>query len=790
MNMRTRVLDGRLSSGWTAILALAVLLSAGCAESESLEIVGREVIEESTEEMPLEIIADANISNGFHTSTTHIILPHEKSVSGAEENTDIFGDSKTNVAHSESENLVLQRHQDNGNGIVISEEPLALTHHNMETPLKLLIDSVNINDCVMRGLIYNSSDEWYAKNVTIIISAIDSDKNVSWYWPLTIEPGEKAPFEVGIDWFPHSVKSDLPHPALNEWNLLGNTNVDISADMSLEADVKRAFSFNQDYTEYEPIFQSFHRFPIFDERALELEDYKLWRRYGRDYSPIATHDVELIFPEGLVKGKEVEPMVSEFQLYKYADIYYIPHTLYPNLYDEETHSLIDDVRVYQTYMLGSEVADVWELIPHTVSEVLDSNGLVIEHAFMPRRQFEVYGMSESDQVFVQFWTPIIDPSQFPNRNVSGEAATHKGGVELASWSDIWMGGVSHTEVSEGVDILARRDSSKSSSCYAPGGLRKSDFIVVGQQQHVVDYTLGYAGIFDEFHTEADSLGGVTVDTSSVTIDGNTVRGLIHNQSENEFGRNVEIIIVEEDSDEFLGEWYWPLSIQPGERAPFEIELETSGVELKKLRIEANASLSMDVDITRAFKVMNYTSGTVYAANLAHAFASDRYFSDFYPGRYLNLDLVSNLPNRRYEKSEFLATYKDIISIEDYDDIDLLHYRDLYARLEASDSHPLLSDVITTQHIESLRAFGAILDDEMRVVDVMELSPFTSVYGHINIDRSYLEVNRIPAPNRWSPNAVRLLLTVPFANLEELARGYYFQVWIGGTMKSDVVPLIP
>ena len=140
MNRRARVLDGSLSSGWTAILALSLLLPAGCAESESLEIVGREVIEESTEEMPLETKVGANISNGSHTSTTHTMLPHEESVSGAEENADIFGDSKTNVIHSESENLILQKHQDHGNGIVLSEEPLAHTRHNMETPLELLID--------------------------------------------------------------------------------------------------------------------------------------------------------------------------------------------------------------------------------------------------------------------------------------------------------------------------------------------------------------------------------------------------------------------------------------------------------------------------------------------------------------------------------------------------------------------------------------------------------------------------------------------------------------------------
>jgi len=117
--------------------------------------------------------------------------------------------------------------------------------------------------------------------------------------------------------------------------------------------------------------------------------------------------------------------------------------------------------------------------------------------------------------------------------------------------------------------------------------------------------------------------------------------------------------------------------------------------------------------------------------------------------------------------------------EDVEGLELFGFQDLYARLEPPDSHPELAKIATTQFIHDLRGYTAIFDRNDRIVDVKKVSLFTPVYGQANISKPYVEGSSIPAPNRWSPNAVRIMRIIPYEDEDEMIKGYYSQVWIGG-----------
>jgi len=124
-------------------------------------------------------------------------------------------------------------------------------------------------------------------------------------------------------------------------------------------------------------------------------------------------------------------------------------------------------------------------------------------------------------------------------------------------------------------------------------------------------------------------------------------------------------------------------------------------------------------------------------------------------------------------------YEGAVLPEDVEGLELFGFQDLYARLEPPDSHPELAKIATTQFIHDLRGYTAIFDRNDRIVDVKKVSLFTPVYGQANISKPYVEVSSIPAPNRWSPNAVRIMRIIPYEDEDEMIKGYYSQVWIGG-----------
>lgn len=85
--------------------------------------------------------------------------------------------------------------------------------------VEVIVESVSVRDGVLRGLVRNRSRELWAYGATV--TAGES----SWQWPLSIQPGETAPFEIAA-W------TGLDDPARIEF--------EIAAEMSPEVDLSRA----------------------------------------------------------------------------------------------------------------------------------------------------------------------------------------------------------------------------------------------------------------------------------------------------------------------------------------------------------------------------------------------------------------------------------------------------------------------------------------------------------------------------------------------------------------------
>ncbi len=86
----------------------------------------------------------------------------------------------------------------------------------------LLWDSVAVRDGDLLGLVQNRSAALFAREVTVML------RGHSWVFPLTVQPGEVAPFVVGA-----GTVSDLPE----------RSEIEVSAALSPQPDLSRSFKF-------------------------------------------------------------------------------------------------------------------------------------------------------------------------------------------------------------------------------------------------------------------------------------------------------------------------------------------------------------------------------------------------------------------------------------------------------------------------------------------------------------------------------------------------------------------
>ncbi len=206
--------------------------------------------------------------------------------------------------------------------------------------------------------------------------------------------------------------------------------------------------------------------------------------------------------------------------------------------------------------------------------------------------------------------------------------------------------------------------------------------------HPKDIPLGYFGHLD-WDFPLEDVDEVAVVEGSVLVRDGVVRGLVRNFSKTLFAREVTVTAspTEGSADAQPVSGRFPLTVQPGERAPFEIEGWTGSENPEMIDLTVSAKLSTRVDITRSFSFG--TGGTVTARAV-----DEEFFKNFVP------DFVYQAEKHKIgDDGRFMIEY-------------------ISASLTVPTSHPSLEDQVLNQNIADLRVYMALLANG-KVHDIVE-----------------------------------------------------------------------
>lgn len=187
-----------------------------------------------------------------------------------------------------------------------------------------------------------------------------------------------------------------------------------------------------------------------------------------------------------------------------------------------------------------------------------------------------------------------------------------------------------------------------------------------------------------FGEGADAKEPVEVLAASLSYDAGTLRGLVRNLSPTRFAHSVQVSLGD-------AAWRWPLSMQPGEIAPFEL----TGLSLAQqpsagdLRVEAE--MRDETDLSRAF---NFSCSPPWFEGNA-------------------TDLSGLVPDGVYETLPPSGNY-------------ILGYYCAYPDTSIT-SRPDWGDRQQAIEIEDLRSYVAFLEYGGQVIEIRELVTFTEYY---------------------------------------------------------------
>lgn len=240
--------------------------------------------------------------------------------------------------------------------------------------------------------------------------------------------------------------------------------------------------------------------------------------------------------------------------------------------------------------------------------------------------------------------------------------------------------------------------------------------------------LGYSIYQHKVHNPADE---VVVLPDSVTVTGGTIRGLIQNRSRTLWARDATVTAGDQ-------QWRWPLTIQPEETAPFEIQNWAGTTDPAAINLTVTANLTPTVDTSRAiaFGKINYWYGTW-----------SEYLNQKFP-----TSAVPDPPTGAFIYIEAIMA------------------------IRVPTSHPQLAPQINNQTINDLRAYVAFFEDPdpgtgppIKVTDVVQITPYDRTIGNDNPIKNY-EVTQLPdLHEEYGPNDFKIGF---------VGHGYD-QIWTGG-----------
>ncbi len=272
-----------------------------------------------------------------------------------------------------------------------------------------------------------------------------------------------------------------------------------------------------------------------------------------------------------------------------------------------------------------------------------------------------------------------------------EAAGSGDGVVLSEAVDAAGGGV----LESGVDGAGPDDGSRPSSAEAteaatadlPGPLSMEPWWGGTVELGFSDccwpnrYDLPDRADLDVFRDE------VAVRLDSVLVRGGAVRGLVQNMSERLFARHVTVSVGD-------GRWVFPLTVQPTEVVPFEIEGYRGPSDPESIGFEVSAQFVPEPDARRSF----FVSGS--------------------PGLWADTwDQVWHL----------MQLYPGVMPLEDVSDDEWYQAYMSTVDLVEPTSHPGVAEEVTDLVVEDLRVFLTEMDyHDGRVFDVREIGAYRSV----------------------------------------------------------------
>ena len=204
---------------------------------------------------------------------------------------------------------------------------------------------------------------------------------------------------------------------------------------------------------------------------------------------------------------------------------------------------------------------------------------------------------------------------------------------------------------------------------------------------------------------------VRVLSGTVAVSGGVLRGLVRNWSRHLWAYGVTVTVGEQAFE-------WPLSVQPGEVAPFEIGGWDGPTDAGLIDIDVTAELSWHVDPSRAFRD-RFTIPLVMGVGES----TSRPMPDSVRDRYAHVT------------GDVAAGSVSVGSVEV-----------LSVHLGGATSHLSLRDVYEDFAVGDLRGYGAVFDSHGRVVDVgpAPTVSVTSYDGRGAVER-FEEVTRLPHP---------------------------------------------
>ena len=351
---------------------------------------------------------------------------------------------------------------------------------------------------------------------------------------------------------------------------------------------------------------------------------------------------------------------------------------------------------------------------------------------------EVYDMCNDRNAYVAVFGRALEPGEeitdderdaiALDRIISEVSCDEPGGRRYVYMSDSGPGGAFAT-VEDAVD-----DYNDRSVGYPESKLT-----------HPQDIPLGYFGHLD-WNFPLEDVDEVVLVEGSVLVRDGVVRGLVYNQSKTLFAREVTVTARPADkSGAQPVSGRFPLTVQPGERAFFEIKGWTGSHDSAQIELEVTAKLSNNVDITRAFSFG--TGGTVTTTLL-----DEEFLKDFVP------DFVYQAEKPKIpEDGRFNI---ELISVS----------------LTAPTSHPSLKDQILNQEIEDLRVYMALLN-RGRVHDIVEPPPYV---GALSAGHPHFYPQVISLPTYYGE--------APFTDFEiTFIPTHSWHIWVGEPGPLDFNP---